>query len=86
MRYEPHRSRWVKYQQNINMTNYRRFKHTGATWFFTVNLAERKGNRLLIDRIDCLRASFAHVKHKHPFKIEAAVILPDHLHCIWTLP
>jgi len=68
------------------MTNYRRFKHTGATWFFTVNLAERKGNRLLIDRIDCLRASFAHVKHKHPFKIEAAVILPDHLHCIWTLP
>jgi len=53
---------------------------------FTVNLAERRGNRLLTDRVDALRAAFIDVKHKHPFKINAAVILPDHLHCIWTLP
>jgi putative transposase len=68
------------------MTEYRRFQHPGATWFFTVNLAERRGNRLLTDRVDALRAAFIDVKHKHPFKINAAVILPDHLHCIWTLP
>ena len=23
---------------------------------------------------------------KHPFEIDAFVLLPDHLHCIWTLP
>ncbi len=68
------------------MTEYRRFKHPGATWFFTVNLAERRGNRLLTDWIDVLRTAFPHVKDKHPFEIDAVVILPDHLHCILTLP
>ncbi len=68
------------------MTEYRRFMHPGATWFFTVNLAERRGNRLLTDRVDVLRRAFAHVKDKHPFEIDAVVILPDHLHCILTLP
>ena len=68
------------------MTDYRRIYIPGATWFFTVNLAERKGNRLLIDHINALRQAFIQVRHKHPFQIEAAVVLPDHLHCIWTLP
>lgn len=36
------------------MTQYRRFQHPGATWFFTVNLAERRGNSLLLDRIDAI--------------------------------
>ena len=68
------------------MTEYRRFHHPGATWFFTVNLAERRGNRLLVDRIDALRVAFTDVKRKHPFKVDAVVVLPDHLHCIWTPP
>jgi len=68
------------------MTNYRRIYMLGATWFFTVNLAERKGNRLLVENIDCLRNAFETVKTRHPFRIDAVVILPDHLHCIWTLP
>ena len=67
------------------MTNYRRIYMPGATWFFTVNFAERKGNRLLIDHIDALRQAFIQVRHKHPFQIEASVVLPDHLHGIWTL-
>ena len=58
----------------------------GATCFFTVNLTERKGNRLLVDQIDTLRAAFRAVQAAHSFRIDAAVILPDHLHCIWTLP
>jgi hypothetical protein len=41
------------------MTEYRRFQHPGATWFFTVNLAERRGKQLLTQRIDLLRAAFA---------------------------
>jgi putative transposase len=68
------------------MTEYRRAYIPGATWFFTVNLAERRGNRLLVDKIDSLRLAFAYVRQRRPFRMEAVVILPDHLHCIWTLP
>ena len=68
------------------MTEYRRSRVKGATWFFTVNLAERKGNRLLLDRIDDLHVAFAEVRKRHPFRMKAVVILPEHLHCVWTLP
>jgi len=40
------------------MTEYRRAHVPGASWFFTVNLAQRKGNRLLVERIDLLRAAW----------------------------
>jgi putative transposase len=68
------------------MTNYRRPYVAGATYFFTVNCAERHDNRLLVERIDLLRHVFRKVKADHPFHIDAIVILPEHLHCIWTLP
>ncbi|MFZ5865554.1 MAG: REP-associated tyrosine transposase [Thermodesulfobacteriota bacterium] len=68
------------------MTEYRRARLPGATWFFTVNLAQRRGNRLLVERIDSLRAVCESVRMRRPFDVEAFVILPDHLHCIWTLP
>ena len=53
--------------------------------FFTVNLAERRLG-LLTENIGLLRAAFRHVRAYYPFTIEAAVILPDHLHAIWSLP
>lgn len=31
-------------------------------------------------------AAFRQVRARHPFTIDAAVVLPDHLHAIWTLP
>lgn len=68
------------------MSEYRRANVPGASWFFTVNLAQRKGNSLLVDRIDLLRAAFRAVRERHPFHMDAAVILPNHLHCIMTLP
>jgi putative transposase len=68
------------------MTEYRRPFMPGAAWFFTVNLAERKGNRLLIEKLDNLRSAFRSVQADHQFRIDAVVILPEHLHCIWTLP
>ncbi|MFI3220393.1 MAG: transposase [Methylococcales bacterium] len=68
------------------MTDYRRFYIPNATWFFTVNLAERHNNHLLIEKIDTLRAAFRYVKERRAFHINAIVIMPDHLHCIWTLP
>ena len=67
------------------MTEYRRTWHPGATWFLTVNLAERRGYRLLVERIDVLRIAFRNVRARHSFHIEAIVILSDHLHCVWTL-
>jgi putative transposase len=68
------------------MTDYRRVWIPGARVFFTVNLAERAGNRLLVDHIDQLRSVFRQVRERHPFTVDAMVILPEHLHCIWTLP
>jgi putative transposase len=68
------------------MPNYRRLYCPGATWFFTVVLAQRQNNSLLVDHIDLLRAAFRVAQQAHPFAINAAVVLPEHLHCIWTLP
>ncbi len=68
------------------MTDYRRIYVPGATWFFTVNLANRQNNSLLVDHIDLLRNAFRYVKDRKPYDINAMVIMPDHLHCIWTLP
>lgn len=67
------------------MTNYRRAWAPSATWFFTLNLANRR-SRLLADQIDLLRASFQDVQQAHPFKVIAMVVLPDHIHAIWELP
>lgn len=57
----------------------------GATYFFTVNLADRSRN-LLTDHIQLLRHATHSVQTKHRFDIVAAVVLPEHLHCIWRLP
>jgi putative transposase len=67
------------------MPNYRRAYVTGGTWFFTVNLLQRR-NDLLIREIDLLRSITGRVRRLHPFVIDAWVVLPDHLHCVWTLP
>ena len=67
------------------MTNYRRTQVPGATWFFTVNLADRR-SRLLVIHIDTLRQALRYVQARHPFRIDAMVVLPDHLHAVWTLP
>lgn len=67
------------------MTQYRRARSTGGTYFFTVALADRR-SALLVDRVSSLRNAFRHVQRVHPFAIEAIVILPDHLHSVWRLP
>jgi len=64
---------------------YRRDDTKGGSWFFTVNLAERN-KTLLVDEIDALREVMKKVKQRYPFKLDAMVVLPDHIHAIWTLP
>ena len=67
------------------MTNYRRDHTPGASWFFTLNLADRQAT-LLTDHITLLRDAFRYSMRRHPWSIEAIVILPEHLHTICTLP
>jgi putative transposase len=67
------------------MTDYRRNFIAGGSYFFTVNLADRRLS-LLTDCIDDLRAAFRATRQRHPFTTDAMVVLPDHLHAVWTLP
>ncbi len=68
------------------MPNFRRAYVAGGTWFFTVNLLQRKNNSLLIQEIELLRKVVKQVKKRYPFYINAWVVLPEHMHTIWTLP
>jgi putative transposase len=67
------------------MTNYRRNYVPGGSYFFTVNLLDRRSG-LLVEHIALLRRAFRAVRTRHPFKLDAIVILPDHLHAVMTLP
>jgi len=67
------------------MTAYRRNFIPGGCFFFTVNLADRR-LPLLTENIETLRSAFRETRQRHPFTIDAVVILPDHLHVVWTLP
>ncbi|BCR25368.1 REP-associated tyrosine transposase [Aquipseudomonas alcaligenes] len=67
------------------MSDYRRARVPGATYFFTVNLRDRSSD-LLIREIDLLRDTVRATKARHPFHIDAWVVLPEHMHCMWTLP
>src|SRR5690349_14591408 len=66
--------------------DYRRAWHQGGTYFFTVNLLQRKNNRLLVEQIQVLRNAVSQVKKSYPFIIHAWVVLPEHLHCVIELP
>ncbi|MGV6847460.1 MAG: REP-associated tyrosine transposase [Marinibacterium sp.] len=67
------------------MTAYRRLRIPGGTYFFTLRLAQRGATRL-VDHIEGLRAAYAATCRERPFRTDAMVVLPDHLHAIWTLP
>jgi putative transposase len=68
------------------MTDYRRWRVSGGTYFFTAVTLNRRP--ILVDDAArrSLRAAFRIVRLRRPFKIDAIVLLPDHLHAIWTLP
>jgi putative transposase len=67
------------------MTSYRRNLVPGGSYFFTVNLWDRRSG-LLTGHVDALRAAFRFARARHPFAVDAIVVLPDHLHAVWTLP
>ena len=71
--------------QLADMSNYIRPKTAGASVFFTVSLAV-PGDDLLLAEIGHLREAVRLTRAERPFTINAWVVLPDHLHAIWTLP
>ena len=67
------------------MVGYRRNFIPGGTYFFTVTLADRR-SKVLVDQIEHFRSALRAARRERPFTIDAVVILPDHLHAIFTLP
>ncbi|MGH8191800.1 MAG: REP-associated tyrosine transposase, partial [Rhodanobacteraceae bacterium] len=70
---------------DAGMPNYRRVWVPGGTYFFTVALMQRD-RRLLMEHIESLQMAFRVFAPARPFGTLAAVVLPEHLHCIWRLP
>jgi putative transposase len=68
------------------MPDFRRLFVPNGSYFFTVNLLERRGNRRLVDNIDTLREAVRKTKQERPFRIDAWVVLPEHVHMMLTLP
>ncbi len=67
------------------MPEYRRNWVPGGSFFFTVNLSDRR-SALLVTQIDALRKAVRAARVRNPFHIDAWVVMPDHMHCMWTLP
>ena len=68
------------------MPNYRCDQTLGGTWFFTVVAYKRKPIFCYRNIRASLRHAIIRTRIKYPFLVDAWVLLPDHLHCVWTLP
>ena len=68
------------------MSDYRRLYIPGGTYFFTLVAYRRQTIFADNARVELLRQAFREVKAKRSFDLLAAVVLPDHLHCLWRLP
>lgn len=68
------------------MPNYRRPHLPGATYFFTVVTARRRPFLTQPASIQALRASVAEVRSILPFDVVCWVVLPEHMHAMWTMP
>jgi len=65
---------------------YRRAFIPGGSFFFTVVTEQRRPLLASAEAVELLRNAFRRVRAARPFAVDAMVVLPDHLHCIWTLP
>jgi putative transposase len=68
------------------MPEYRRAVLPGGTFFFTVVTYQRKPILISAEAREILRFAWLDVKQRFPFTTDAICLLPDHIHCIWTLP
>ena len=68
------------------MANYRRYLVAGGTYFFTIVTYKRRPLFQNQANVDLLRTAMTSVREEMQFHIDAAVILPDHMHFIWSFP
>jgi len=68
------------------MSRYRRASAAGASYFFTVVAYRRQAIPCNETVRNALRSAIETVRASRPFVIDAWVLLPGHLHCVWTLP
>lgn len=68
------------------MYRYRTSHLPGCTWFFTVVTNNRRALFETPDNVQRLREAVRMVAVSRPFAIDAMVVLPDHIHAVWTLP
>ena len=68
------------------MATFRRAPVAGATYFFTVVTHQRRPLLCEPPVRQALNSALQQVRRERPFSLDALVLLPDHLHCIWTLP
>ena len=68
------------------MSHYRRANTPNSTYFFTVVTYRRQTFLCDLQVRNALRKAIHKVQTQYPFKIDAWVLLPDHMHTIWTLP
>jgi len=67
------------------MSKYKRIYLPDRSYFFTVVTANRKTIFAEDKNVQFLKAAFRYVQSRKPFKMDAICVLPDHLHCIWTM-
>ncbi|MEW6021959.1 MAG: transposase [Pseudomonadota bacterium] len=67
------------------MPRYRRARD-GQTYFFTLLSFRRRPILCTSPVRNALRSALIEIRQRRPFEIDAWVLMPDHLHCIWTLP
>lgn len=68
------------------MSRYVRARQSGGGYFFTVVTCERRPLLARPEVVERLRQAFRRVMAERPFTVDAMVVLPDHLHCLWRLP
>lgn len=68
------------------MSDYKRLYLPGGTYFFTLVTHHRRPFLAAPEVVGQLRKAARYVQGRRPFELLAAVILPDHLHWLWTLP
>ncbi len=89
MRYAIANAPYVKLnvKPTMVMSNYRRLKIAGGTYFFTQTTYHQHHTWLCSEVArTALRNAINHVRERYPFTIDALVLLPNHIHCLWTLP
>jgi putative transposase len=68
------------------MSDYRRLRIPGGQYFFTLVTKDRAPLFKGPAEVEVLRTALRQVMRARPFRLQATVVLPDHLHCIWQLP